>query len=50
MFAVNGFSGLKGETGDVRWFDKDVVGDFRQISDDLLIVRYKKRLRGFGLN
>ena len=50
VFAVNGFSGLDGQTGDVRWFDKDVVGDFRQISDDLLIVRYKKRLRGFGLN
>lgn len=49
VFAVNGFSGLNGQTGDVRWYDKDVVGDFRQISDHLVIVRYKKRLRGFGL-
>lgn len=50
VFAVNGFHGLDGGTGEVRWADKDVVGDFRLIGDDFLIVRYKKRLRGFNLN
>lgn len=50
VFAVNGFHGIDGETGQLRWSDKDVVGDFRLLGEDLLIVRYKKKLRGFSLN
>jgi outer membrane protein assembly factor BamB len=50
VFAIDGFHGIDGRTGEVLWSDKDVVGDFRPVGDDLLIVRYKKHLRGFRLN
>jgi len=48
-YACNGFVGLDGKTGEVKWFDKDVKGEFTLITDELLVVRKKDKVKGFSL-
>lgn len=48
-YACKGFYGIDGKTGEVKWADKDVKGEFTQVSDDLLIVRKKDKVRGYSL-
>jgi hypothetical protein len=49
VYACKGFYGIDGKTGEVKWADKDVKGEFTQVSDDLLIVRKKDKVRGYSL-
>ena len=48
-YACNGFTGLDGKTGEVKWFDKDVKGEFTLVSDELLVVRKKDKVKGYSL-
>lgn len=49
VYACNGFVGLDGKTGEVKWADKDVKGEFTLITDELLVVRKKDKVKGFSL-
>lgn len=48
-YACNGFVGLDGKTGEVKWADKDVKGEFTLITDELLVVRKKDKVKGYSL-
>ncbi len=48
-YACKGFHGIDGKTGEVRWADKDVVGEFYLVTDDLLVVEHKDKVRGYSL-
>jgi hypothetical protein len=41
--------GIDGKTGEVKWADKDVVGEFYLVTDDLLVVEHKDKVRGYSL-
>jgi len=49
VYACKGFYGIDGKTGEVKWGDKDVEGEYTQIADDLLVVRKKDKVRGYSL-
>ena len=49
VYACKGFYGIDGKTGEIKWADKDVEGEFTQVSDDLLVVRKKDQVRGYSL-
>ena len=49
VYACNGFYGIDGKTGEIKWEDKDVSGEFTQVADDLLVVRRKDKVKGFSL-
>ena len=47
VYSCKGFYGIDGKTGETKWADKDVEGEYTQIADDLLIVRKKDKVRGY---
>ncbi|MGY8826456.1 MAG: outer membrane protein assembly factor BamB family protein [Candidatus Latescibacterota bacterium] len=49
VYACNGFYGIDGKTGEIKWEDKDVEGEYTQVADDLLVVRKKDKVRGYSL-
>jgi len=49
VYACKGFHGIDGKTGEVKWADKDVKGEFYLVSDDLLVVEHKDKVRGYSL-
>lgn len=49
VYACKGFYGIDGKTGEVKWADKDVVGEFYLVTDDLLVVEHKDKVRGYSL-
>ena len=49
VYACKGFYGIDGKTGETKWADKDVEGEYTQIADDLLVVRKKDKVRGYSL-
>jgi outer membrane protein assembly factor BamB len=49
VYSCKGFYGIDGKTGETKWADKDVEGEYTQIADDLLIVRKKDKVRGYSL-
>ena len=46
VYACKGCHGIDGKTGEVKWADKDVVGEFYLVTDDLLVVEHKDKVRG----
>lgn len=50
VYACKGFHGIDGKTGEVKWADKDVVGEFHLVTDDLLVVEHKDKVRGYSLD
>ncbi|MFT5373768.1 MAG: hypothetical protein ACI906_000584 [Candidatus Latescibacterota bacterium] len=49
VYACNGFYGIDGKTGEIKWEDKDVEGEYTQVADDLLVVRKKDKVWGYSL-
>jgi hypothetical protein len=49
VYSCKGFYGIDGKTGETKWADKDVEGEYTQIADDLLIVRKKDKVRCYSL-
>lgn len=49
VYACKGFYGIDGKTGETKWADKDVEGEYTQVADDLLVVRKKNKVRGYSL-
>ncbi len=49
VYACKGFYGIDGKTGEIKWADKDVKGEFTQVADDLLVVRKKDKVYGYSL-
>jgi outer membrane protein assembly factor BamB len=50
VYACKGFYGIDGKTGEIKWGDKDVKGEFTLVADDLLIVRKKDQVQAIRSN
>ena len=49
VYACKGFHGSDGKTGEVKWADKKVGGKFYLVTDDLLVVEHKDKVRSYVL-